>query len=82
MGGAGSLSERNSAGNVRCRDIENDAGRKKNIVEHDSFGAAACPPPKKQSFSTNNYYHPDFDDNEEDDFVLDGIGGLDSKHDV
>ena len=41
-----------------------------------------APPPKKQSFSTNNYYHPDFDDNEEDDFVLDGIGGLDGKHDV
>ena len=41
-----------------------------------------APPPKKQSFSTNNYYHPEFDDNEEDDFVLDGIGGLDGKHDV
>ena len=40
------------------------------------------PAPPKPSFSTNNYYHPDFDDNEDDDFVLDGIGGLDGKHDV
>lgn len=40
------------------------------------------PPPPKQTFSTNNYYHPEFDDNEEDDFVLDGIGGLDGKYDV
>ena len=39
-------------------------------------------PRQKPSFSTNNYYHPDFDDNEEDDFVLDGIGGLDGKHDI
>ena len=46
------------------------------------FSDPPPPPSRKPSFSTNNYYHPDFDDNEEDDFVLDGIGGLDGKYDV
>ena len=36
----------------------------------------------KPIFSHNNYYHPEFDDNLEDDFVSDGIGGLDDKHDT
>jgi hypothetical protein len=55
--------------------------RNTELIFPDFSQGAKSKPKFKPIFSHNNYYHPEFDDNLEDDFVSDGIGGLDDKHD-